>query len=296
MLRFSLAQLEAFYWVARLGSFRSAAQHMRLSQPTITQRIKILEDAIETPLLDRSTYRPKLTSAGNVIFRHCQETLELANQIQSFRDSHGKNQSIVRLGAVDFTAMTDLPSILELFERDFSNIKLELTIDYSTRLQDLLVNNEIDIAVLSEPELLKGIQIIPLGSIPLSWAASPHSSISASKMDPKDLINMRIATNPPPSNLHDTIISWFAQADLVPEIISTCNSMHVLRQLVSSGYAISVLPTDILVSANGRDNLRALSIKPELKPHRAYLAYHQDNDDRALRAILSPISKLLTRH
>lgn len=296
MIRFNLAQLEAFYWVARLGGFRAAAKHLRLSQPTITQRVKSLEEAIETTLLDRSGYRPKLTSAGHSVLRHSQQTLDLAGRIQAFRKQSKTSNPLLRMGIVDFTAITDLPAILKLFDNEFLDLQLDLTIDYSARLQTLLVENRIDVAILTEPDLLQGIDSIPLGSIPLSWACSPEMSLPAGPLRQQDLIDFRIVTNPRPSNLHTTILEWFSRKGLVPANISTCNSMSGLRQLVSAGYAISVLPTDLLVTPNGPDNLRCLTTTQPLKPHRSCLAYRRDNDDPALQAILRPLGELLSRH
>ena len=53
MSRFSLPQLEAFLWVARLGSFRAAGERLNVTQPTISLRIRDLETALGTRLLER---------------------------------------------------------------------------------------------------------------------------------------------------------------------------------------------------------------------------------------------------
>ena len=67
-MRYTFGQAEAFYWVARLGGFRAAAQHLNLSQPTVSLRIKELERILGGELFDRSLYRPVPTTLGNAIY------------------------------------------------------------------------------------------------------------------------------------------------------------------------------------------------------------------------------------
>ena len=74
-MRHSFRQLEAFYWVARLGSFRAAAQRLHLTQPTITLRIKELEKKLDKLLFDRSEYRARLTRQGTFVFTHAARNL-----------------------------------------------------------------------------------------------------------------------------------------------------------------------------------------------------------------------------
>jgi Bacterial regulatory helix-turn-helix protein, lysR family len=52
-MRFTLAQLKAFYWIAKLGTVRDAARHLNLAQPTVSLRIRDLETALGTMLFER---------------------------------------------------------------------------------------------------------------------------------------------------------------------------------------------------------------------------------------------------
>ena len=52
-MRFTLAQLEAFYWIATLGTVRDAARHLNLAQPTVSLRLRDLETAFGAVLFER---------------------------------------------------------------------------------------------------------------------------------------------------------------------------------------------------------------------------------------------------
>jgi DNA-binding transcriptional LysR family regulator len=75
MTRSSLAQLEAFYWVARLGGFRAAAEQLHRTQPTISLRIQELESALGVALFDRSGSRIQLTGAGREMMPYVEQIL-----------------------------------------------------------------------------------------------------------------------------------------------------------------------------------------------------------------------------
>ena len=64
----TLRQLRTFKAVADLNSFSLAAQHLRLSQPSVSYQVKELEEALGLPLLDRLGKRVHLTEAGDQLY------------------------------------------------------------------------------------------------------------------------------------------------------------------------------------------------------------------------------------
>ena len=63
----TLSQLRTFERIVRLGSFRAAAQELRLTQPSVSQRIRELEDALRTQLFVRRGPRISLTAEGHAL-------------------------------------------------------------------------------------------------------------------------------------------------------------------------------------------------------------------------------------
>lgn len=56
--------LEAFLWVAELGTFGRAAAHLNISQTAVSHRLKKLEESLGLQLFSRSTRQVTLTPAG----------------------------------------------------------------------------------------------------------------------------------------------------------------------------------------------------------------------------------------
>ena len=66
-----IRNLDTFYWIASLGSFRAASEKLFLTQPAITARIQVLEQDLGTEVFVKNIKRTELTPAGRRLFRIC---------------------------------------------------------------------------------------------------------------------------------------------------------------------------------------------------------------------------------
>ncbi|MFT4728405.1 MAG: DNA-binding transcriptional LysR family regulator [Granulosicoccus sp.] len=74
-MKLKLAQLEAFVWVADLGSFRKAAERLSTTQPNISTRILALEHMLDVILMERDAGSVWLTSKGHELLDHARQVL-----------------------------------------------------------------------------------------------------------------------------------------------------------------------------------------------------------------------------
>jgi DNA-binding transcriptional LysR family regulator len=88
-VRFSLAQLEAFYWLAELGTFKAVSERLNLSQPAITTRIKELERGLGTTLVDRQIGRSVPTSSGRALLEETRCIFQHVERITRITPGHG---------------------------------------------------------------------------------------------------------------------------------------------------------------------------------------------------------------
>src|SRR5258707_14225005 len=95
----TLHQLRAFERVVRLGSFRAAAREMRLSQPSLSQRIRELEATLQAALFERRGPKVSLTSEGHALIEYADRILGSAGEmVERFR-THDPLKGTLRLGA-----------------------------------------------------------------------------------------------------------------------------------------------------------------------------------------------------
>lgn len=98
------ADLCAFMLVAQHGSLTAAAHEMKISQPSLSQRIKNLELSLQRKLFVRLSTGMRLTDHGRHLFRQLDEPLsEVAQRFQSFATQTSANRVVI---AVDFAFAT----------------------------------------------------------------------------------------------------------------------------------------------------------------------------------------------
>ncbi|MFC3853600.1 LysR family transcriptional regulator [Salinispirillum marinum] len=144
-------ELEAFVWIVKLGSFKHAAEHLHITQPSISERIARLEDFLGEKVLLRE-HRPVLpTLKGRELFRQAEMMLqERQNAIDNFR-AQTDYQGVFRLGVVETIAQSWLPDLLTLLSDRFPAMTIEMEVDGSPGLEKKITTNELDLAFLMGP-------------------------------------------------------------------------------------------------------------------------------------------------
>src|SRR4051812_11724979 len=70
-----------FFVTAKSGGVNAAAKHLRISQPSLSSQLKILEASLDTRLFHRVGRNNQLTSAGSVIYGFCRQMFEISEEM-----------------------------------------------------------------------------------------------------------------------------------------------------------------------------------------------------------------------
>src|SRR5262249_19167617 len=154
-----LPHLEAMVAIAELGSFRAASDRLNITQPSISLRIKELEQSLGIQLFDRSGYRARLTPEGSEILKLAQRTLALAQEIRTIARRKNSIHGRISLGACDTFALACLPTLLTRLESLAPALQVALDIDYSVNLNRKLHDGALDIAFLTSPSAAPDIML-----------------------------------------------------------------------------------------------------------------------------------------
>lgn len=273
-MRPTFAQLEAFYWIGRLGSFHAAAKHLNLTQPAISARISELEDALEIQLFDRIRQRAVLTDRGQEILISVDRLLKIGDEIAGHKDQANLLRGLLRLGAVESVALFALPILLPQLRAKYPGLKIELTLDIGSVLNRKLHAREIDLAILNDAQTSDLITIKQVGSIEWAWVASSKFQLPSRLFKPSDLRDVPILCTPHPSTIHGVMMDWFRTASVEPRNITLCNSLALMSRLVIAGTGVAVLQPQILLSEIESEQIRIIPCKPAMQPRTMAVAYY----------------------
>jgi DNA-binding transcriptional LysR family regulator len=292
-VRFSLAQLEAFYWTARLGTVSAASRHLNLTQPTLSLRIKEFERLLDLKLFHRRGRSLVLTSHGASLLPRAEQMVAMAGDIERYGRRAAPRQTILRIGAADLFAMTCLPRLVRNIERANPTITLAASVGFSHTISDILAAGSLDVSFITNFEANDTHEAIPLGDIPLAWMAPTEFGLKDSRLTPGDLANHHILTNPRPSHLYTTIHAWFSEAGSWPVRVSTCNTLSVIAQLSAEGIGVTVLPVAMPHFDAWAHRLRLLTVEPPLESHRLYAVFVRGRKIDGLEEVIAEAQNIV---
>lgn len=108
-----LNYLQAFYHVAKEGSFTEAARKLRISQPSLSKSVGLLEAREGVKFLVRTKKGVTLTEIGEKVFADCEKIFQSIEDIQNTcRGTKEKCEGLFRFGASDHIANYILPTVV----------------------------------------------------------------------------------------------------------------------------------------------------------------------------------------
>jgi DNA-binding transcriptional LysR family regulator len=147
---FDPALLRTFLAVATGLSFTRAAEQLGLSQPTVSQHIRRLEESAGRQLVSRDTRTVALTDNGEAMAGFAR-TIIAANDDAVSYFTGSAMAGRLRFGAADELALSELPTILREFRQLYPRINLELTVTQSGTLVRRLMSNHLDLIFINQP-------------------------------------------------------------------------------------------------------------------------------------------------
>lgn len=284
-MRPTTAQLETFFWVARLGSVKEAARHLNLAQPTISLRLQELEAQFQRPLFDRIARRLVLTPDGDALLPRAAALIHELTGIRELIGGALLAAGVVRVGLSETFAQICLSDCMKLLARDFPALQLDITVGTSAALERQVVDRELDLAFVVNPVGDPKLAVIQLGIQDAVWAAAPSLGLPG-EITPALLASAPIITNPHPSPMYRQIIDWFREDGIEPAQICRCTSVTLAVELVRAGHGASLLPARLIEPLLKDGALVALSPRKEPTPSRLFCIYRFAEHSQLVEAVL----------
>jgi DNA-binding transcriptional LysR family regulator len=292
-MRITLAQLEAFFWTAQLGSAQKAAEHLNLAQPTVSLRLKDLGLSLGVDLLERSSRGLVMTAEGRLLLPRIKTIMAEIQGIQQ-QDSARAVSGPIRVGLAEGFAVNCLAPLLAGLLEDHPALQPEWVVSTSTTLEASLLDDKLDVAVLLNPLGHEKLALKPLGAQPTHWVA-PASWRMGGSVEPKDLWDKPIISNPPPSAMYRQVTHWFALDGIQPERISVCTSVAVILELVAAGLGAGILPTQMASRYVAEGSIQLLRSTPKIENGRLFLGSRAAVVDPKIIAVERTTSRVLEK-
>lgn len=273
--------LKTLVAIAESGNFSAAAQAVGRTPSAISMQVKKMEELVGRPLFVRESRAVRLTRAGNMLVEHGRRLLALNSDMLA-RFVTPEVTGEVRFGAPDDVAERFLPEMLRRFSNDYPGIALEVVIDKSTRMIEMVKEGKLDLTVVTTEAGIpndQGAEVIYRE--PLVWAGLSGG--------------VAIEQDPLPLSVWEPFCTWrkigLAALDAMGRdyrIVFECSEATGQRAAILADLAIAQIPVS---SLGGRIiEIPARYGLPELPPYSLGL-FASENPTEPVKAAISNIKR-----
>jgi len=285
--------------VAEELSFSRAARKVRLSQPTVTRNILIIEGNLGTELFERNRKQVSITDAGRAFVEEAR--ISILHRRRAFETARAVAQNAEMLLRIGKSPYTDpfLASTLHAIRLPlYPQLRIELSSQFSFELVHEVLAGELDLAIATEPPDSRQLTAVKIDESPFYIAMSKNDVLAAALSVTLDSLADRIWVMPE-HRIHplvdDTIMKLADVRKIRPEKIQHIVLPEEAFPYIADGAAVAfVVKSGALRIA--RNGVTVRPLKEDALILKTYLVSHAENRTKALselvRAFMLKLSKL----
>lgn len=291
MRSLNLDQLRALLAVAECKSFSAAARRLHLSQPAISVQIRELERRFGVKLIERLGKQAHATAPGRElidaaqrIFRECDSTDAM---MRRYRDGWiGR----VRIGTTNTALMYLLPPVLRKLSLDHPGIDLHVTNLPSRESVDAIINNRIDLAVVTLPVDRTQLIVTPLLSEEMVAIFPATSPGLPNKVTPEFVLKQPLLMEHTRATVHELVVQWLSGHGDQPRVTMHLGTIEALISAVASHLGMTIVPA-IAIDKRRRD-IAVRPLHPALRRTLALIEHKSKPNEQAQEIVRGALLQL----
>lgn len=232
----TLRHFQIFLFVHDEGGMTRAAEKLHISQPSVSQAIRELEEHYETRLFERLGKKLFLTAAGEELLQYARHIAGLVDRSESAMRDYAKG-SPLRIGATLSVGESVFIPLLDKFHKSCGQ-RVYSYIHNTATLEKALLNDELDLALVEGTIHSPYLKERPFMADELVFLTAPDSPIPHTI---PELSQLPFITREEGSGTRDLFIRIMREKGITPEIIGTYNNSESIKQAVMAGFGAAVL-------------------------------------------------------
>lgn len=241
-----IRRLEVFCKVVELKSFTRAAEVVHLSQPSVSEHIRALEETVGEKLLDRLGREAQVTGAGQVLYRYARRIIQLRDEaLQAVQSYGGQLTGTLRLGASTIPGAYLLPQRLEAFQAQLPGAKVMLRISGTARIVEEVLQGDLELGLIGALWKDQSLICQPFCADRLVLIVAPgHPWARRREVDVRELQGETFILRERGSGTRMVMTQALAEHGVEVDKLALCAEMgstDAVRQGVKAGLGVSLL-------------------------------------------------------
>jgi DNA-binding transcriptional LysR family regulator len=244
VMALTFRQVRYFIATAEVGKISLAAANLNVSQSAITSAVKALEEELGTQLFQRKSNGVILTYEGHQFLQHAHNIVAAVSEATRSPRRTGENVTgAIEVGVTYTVAGYFLPPILARFMRAFPSVTVNLHERERERVEQEIISNRLDVAVLLVSNLHNEAEIdaeVLIRSRRRLWACPDHHLISRDEVTLEDVSHEPyVMLTVDEANL--TALRYWTGTPYRPRIVFSTSSVEAVRSMVATDMGVTIL-------------------------------------------------------
>ncbi len=291
---FNFNHLYYFYVTAKSGNTVAAADRLRISQPSLSSQLKVLEGALDTKLFRRVGRCNQLTEAGSIIYGYCRRMFDVSEELgELIMERIPSASRRINIGISDEVERSFVVEVVSLFLKkhgESERPKVTMVSGNHEQLVERLRFRELDAVVtqlpMRDPELFSLMRTdSPVGLIcPKHWRARTKTDRLNTPAALRKVIggNVQWVMPTPKFKLRSETDRFFEGHELKGRIVFESDVTSSLVRSVVDGLGFAFLPLLYVAKERREKAIRIIGPEKGYWKHRVWLGCHGQNQDDPL--------------
>jgi len=285
-----IRKLEAFCKVVELKSFTRAAEAVLLSQPTVSEHVRSLEQELDQKLVDRLGREVEPTPVGRLLYGYAMKILQTRREaVQAVEQYSGKLIGRILIGCGTIPGTYFLPELIGRFRLQYPSIKATLRITSSKIISGKVLAGEVELGVVGAKWNENGLTWTKMFSDELTLAVHPdHPWAHRKSVSLRDVVKEPFIIREPESGTRKVFArileeNGFREGGL--QEVAEIGSTAAVKEAVKAGIGVAILSTSAVADDVNCGRLVAVAIKGQKMQRPFYLIQRKNRE-------LSPVTSV----
>ncbi|MDO4357684.1 MAG: LysR family transcriptional regulator [Clostridia bacterium] len=274
------AKLETLLTVYEKNSFTRAAEKLSLTQPAVSHHIRQLEDELGVKLFHRKKGELKLTAEGEIVVKYAKRIRALYQKMsQDIRDE-AELKTKITVGITRTAESNLIAEVLAKYGQRSDGVSITILTDSINNLYDMLLNYELDLAIVEERIYDPNINRLLLDTDYLVCVVANNSPLAKKSMVTiSDIQREKLILRLPSSDTRNLFISHLESLNLSIRdfnVVLEVDNIATIKDLIRKGMGISILARSACLGDWRKRKITLLPIENMSMIRETNILYHKD--------------------
>lgn len=271
-----IKQLKYFVSIVEEGNITKASYKLHISQPPLSNQLKLLENELGVKLLERGSRNVRLTDAGNLLYKRSKSIIKMFDStIREIDDLKNGIEGMLKIGTVSTSNQFFSDNIISKYSKIYPKVKFELYEGNTYEVVQMIEKGVVEIGIVRTPFNTEDYNCIHLRKEPMVAVVGENYNIfnnengykiTLEEIDKNPIIIYRRYEN--------LIKSTFHKKGIEPNVYCLSDDSRTTLSWAQAGLGVGIVPKSVINLEN--KNIKIYEIQEEVLQSEI-MAIYKDN-------------------